>query len=177
MRRVTSLLLGLAFATTMASCGGGGSSEPSGGGASSSSAGCQSGSLRLSVGKGGVATGHVSTPVLIANTSKSPCTLAGYPSVTLLGAGGKALDVKVRPVGSDFFGNVPARTVAVPAGGQASFRLVTSNGGEDVSGCPKALKARVELPNSGGAVALRFAASACPGTITVSRIGSGRSAE
>lgn len=180
MGRATSLLLGLvAAAALLASCGGGdgGTSSSPDATASSAAATCRSGDLHLGVGKGGVATGHVSSGYLIRNSSGGACTLRGYPSITLLNANGQALGVKVMPVASDFFGPVPDRAVPIPAGGQASFRLVTSNGGEDVSGCPKAQKARVELPNSAGTQTLRFAAVACPGTLTVSRIGRGSSAE
>jgi hypothetical protein len=178
MRRGASLLLGLTFAVALASCGGGNGASTANQGATASTAAsnCGSGDLRLSLGRGSAATGHVESPILIRNASQRPCTLRGYPSVTLLGANGQALGVEVKPVASDFFGPVPDRAVPISAGGQASFRLVTSNGGEDISGCPNAKKARVELPDSAGTQTLRFAAVACPGTLTVSRIGRGDSA-
>jgi Domain of unknown function (DUF4232) len=178
MRRTAALLVGLSAAAALAACGGGSSSSTERGATASSAAqSCTTGTLHLSLGKGSVATGHVATPVLIKSSSKRPCSLSGYPSVTLLGPGGQPLSVKVKPAGADFFGKVPDRIVAIPAGGEASFRLVTSNGGQDLSGCPKARSARIELPDNAGTQTLSFAAAACPGTITVSRIGSGRSAE
>jgi hypothetical protein len=176
IRRIALPLLALVAAFAPA-CGGGDDGSTSDQATSSSTpANCRAGALHVTAGKGGVATGHVSSSFLIRNSGETPCTLRGYPNVTLLDANGKPLDVAVKQVASDFFGPVPDRAVSIPAGGQASFRLVTSNGGEDVSGCPKTQKARVELPNSPGTQVLRFAAVACPGTITVSRIGRGRSA-
>jgi hypothetical protein len=183
------ILLG-ALVLTAASCGGGGSSsstsgstatatsphKPSGASASQAATRCQSGDVRIGTGRGSIATGHVESPFLIRNTSSRRCTLRGFPTVTPLGKAGKPLSVKVKPAAVDFFPPVPNREVVLPAGGLASFRLVTSNGGQSVAGCPRARQVRVGLPQDSSAQTLPFAAIVCPGTVTVSRVAQGKSA-
>jgi hypothetical protein len=181
-------LLG-ALILAAASCGGGGSSsstpgstatatsphQPSTATASQAATRCHSGDVRIESGRGGIATGHVESPFLIRNTSSRRCTLRGFPTVTPLGKAGKPLSVKVKPAAVDFFGPVPNREVVLPAGGLASFRLVTSNGGQSV-GCPRARQVRVSLQGDSNAQTLPFAAIVCPGTVTVSRVAQGKSA-
>jgi hypothetical protein len=180
---------GLIALTALASCGGGSSSSTSGststatsaqkpGGASASSAAprCQSGDVRIGAGRGSIATGHVESPFLIRNISTHRCTLRGFPTVTPLGKAGKPLPVKVKHAAVDFFPPIPNREVAVPGGGLASFRVVTTNGGQSVAGCPRARQIRVALPQDASAQALPFVAIVCPGTVTVSRVAQGKSA-
>ncbi len=179
--------------TALASCGGGGNSsstsaststattETSSGKSptattSSAPTRCAPAGLRISAGPGSIATGHVESPFLIRNTSGRSCTLRGYPGVTALGKGGQPLAVKVKPVAVDFFSSIPKRKITLPAGGLASFRLVTTNGGQSVSGCPRARQVRVALPPDPAVQTLPFAAIVCPGTVTVSAIAAGRSA-
>jgi hypothetical protein len=144
--------------------------------ASSAPSRCQSGDVRIGTAPGSVATGHVETPFLIRNTTTRPCTLRGFPTVTPLGKAGKPLPVKVKPAAVDFFASIPNREVLVPAGGLASFRLVTTNGGQSVAGCPRARQVRVALPQDASAQALPFVGIVCPGTVTVSRVAQGKSA-
>jgi hypothetical protein len=177
----------------LASCGGGGNSgstaaststattqtstgKSSTATTSSTPTRCAPGGLRISAGRGSIATGHVESPFLIRNTSGGRCTLRGFPSITALGSTGQALAVKVKPVAVDFFAPIPNREVALPAGRSASFRLVTTNGGQSVSGCPRARQVRVALPHDPATQTLPFVAIVCPGTVTVSRIAAGRSA-
>jgi Protein of unknown function (DUF4232) len=188
--RLAVWILLAALVLTAASCGGGGSSsstsgststatsaqKPSGASASSAATRCQSGDVRIGAARGSVATGHVESPFLIRNTSGRRCTLRGFPTVTALGEAGKPLSVNVKPTAVDFFPRVPNREVALPPGGLASFRIVTTNGGQSVAGCPKALQVKVVMPQESGGQALPFVAIVCPGTVTVSRVAQGKSA-
>jgi Protein of unknown function (DUF4232) len=173
--------LAVVLALTAAGCGGGGnggSTSTSGTATASSAAGpCRANDLRVKRGSGGVATGHELVGFILRNGSGGPCTLRGFPNVTLLDRSGRALGVTVKPLSSDFFGQLAVRTIAVPAGGAASFHLafeVAINGGN----CPTARSMRVTLPDGGAALraALRNQL-ACPGGVTVSPLGAGQSGE
>jgi hypothetical protein len=144
--------------------------------ASSAPSRCQSGDVRISAAPGSVATGHVESPFLIRNTTARRCTLRGFPTVIPLGKTGQPLAVKVKPAAVDFFPQVPDREVALQPAGLASFRLVTTNGGQSVAGCPGARQVRVALPQDASSQALPFVGIVCPGTVTVSRVAQGKSA-
>ena len=82
----------------------------------------------------------------------------------------------MKPATVDFFSAIPNREIVLRPGGLASFRLVTTNGGQSVAACPKALQVKVVLPQESGGRALPFVGIVCPGTVTVSRIAQGKSA-
>ena len=69
------------------------------------------------------AAGNVGIPFIIANTSKSACTLVGYPHLHLSPSTYKKSTVKVVNGGGMIFISVPARTVVIKPGATASFGL------------------------------------------------------
>ncbi len=105
---------------------------------------CESSSLSLSRGGTSGATGTIGLGVIIRNTGTSPCTLDGYPTLTLTPASGS-----VSPV---FSVTGPSPSVVEIAGkGEAGFVVEYSDvqvNGE--TSCPEIVSMRVALPGSAG---------------------------
>jgi hypothetical protein len=178
MRMGAALAAAVAVAT-VAGCGGGngGSTSTSGQATISSlTQPCRAGQLGVAAGQGGVGAGNATTPFGISNRSGRPCRLRGFPRVVLLDGNGHAMSPTAKPRSADYFGNVPVRTVTVPANGKASFRLAyqTATGtGKCVS--PQSL--RVSWPGSSGALRSVVANQhVCANGISVSPFAPGHSA-
>lgn len=98
----------------------------------------------------GVASGMVLANAVLTNTSRSACTLRGYPQLQLVGAGGRARPTRVSHAG--IWGS--DRVVAVPLarGRHASFTVQYSIRPTGPGACPLATL-RVTPP---GATAARL---------------------
>lgn len=68
----------------------------------------------------GAAAGHIGVPFIIANISKSTCTLEGYPKLNF-GSSWRGRSIKVIDGGSMIYGPVKPRLVVIKPGRDASF--------------------------------------------------------
>ena len=83
---------------------------------------CRSSQLHLSAYLVNVGAGNVTTGFTFTNTSPSPCTLHGWPTLRLVLSGGRVVDPHSRHVSvSAENGPLRVRTVALRPGGAASF--------------------------------------------------------
>jgi Protein of unknown function (DUF4232) len=97
--------------------------------------GCPTSSLRLSFVSGQGAAGTAYMTYALTNVGSSPCTLFGYPGVSILGGAGQIVQHPAQRGGIQ----APTRVkvVTLSRGGQARF-LVTSSDVIPSPGCPHA---------------------------------------
>jgi hypothetical protein len=176
-------VLALALAAAALEACGGGNAGTTGATATSSSAAhgptaarCRAQDLRIRFGRGGAGLGNDLTAFGVRNASGPPCTLAGFPRITLLDGNGRAAAVRVKPKGIDYFGTTPKRTVTLTPTGLASFRL-WSTANVLTAPCVTAQAIRVMSPGDDSAREVRIdIGHVCTGGITVSRFEPGRAA-
>lgn len=103
--------------------------------------------LRLTVKDEGAAAGTRIFAVTITSASLHTCTLSGFPSVALLGAGDSPITTRDGHHGTMARG-VGERTVAIDASKQAAFLITMSGGGlpSPKPACPLVTGLRVKLP-------------------------------
>jgi len=100
-----------------------GTLSPSAASASKTVPVCANTQLEVAVAWGpGAAAGNIGVPFIIANTSKTSCTLEGYPKLGIYYSY-KKRSVKVVDGGGMVFGPVKPRVVVLRPGGDASFGL------------------------------------------------------
>jgi hypothetical protein len=186
--RIAAILAIVAgLVTALASCGGGNGGSASSpeqpqksnrATASEAPRRCTTNELRIVPAPGGAATGHSEIPYAIFNQDHRRCSLYGFPRITLLGPGGKPVELKVKPSSHDFFGTVPKRIVIVPEGGLATFRLADSSGPYvGTEKCLKVSRMRVSFPPDPDSKLTKFGGMICPdGNTTVSPVARNRSA-
>jgi hypothetical protein len=110
-------------------------------------AACRAGALRLAQQPGGEgAAGTLFVGIGVTNTSTHPCTLRGYPQITLShGTTALAATVVDGGLGGPFA--EPVRTVTLAPGGTSAFAFayntVTINSG---TSCPQADRMHLRLP-------------------------------
>lgn len=115
---------------------------------------CQSSQLKVTEAKGGAAAGTIEVPFSIANTGSQPCSLDGYPTLTLVGPSGD-LSAQVSHEGQGEVFQVAPATVTLPANSSeaAAFVLAYSDvpsGGQ--TSCPKVDEIEAALPGETSAV-------------------------
>jgi hypothetical protein len=183
LRWASGLVLALCLAGMLEACGGGNGST-SGATATSSSAEhatpatprCRAKDLRIRFGNGGIGLGNDLTAFGVRNASGHPCTLAGFPRVILLDTSGKAVAVRAKPKGADYFGTTPKRIVTLTPTGLASFRL-WSSANLNTTPCATVRAIRVIPPGDDSTREVRInIGHVCTGGITVSRFEPGRAA-
>lgn len=85
---------------------------------------CSYNQLEVAVAWGpGAAAGHIGIPFIIANVSKSACTLKGYPKLSFTPNSYKGQVLKAIDGGSMIFVPVKPRLVVIRPGADASFGL------------------------------------------------------
>ncbi|MGH2889531.1 MAG: DUF4232 domain-containing protein, partial [Solirubrobacteraceae bacterium] len=138
---------------------------------------CRASGLALSFLGGQGATGHGELGFALRNTGSSACSTVGYPGIQFLDRSGNALTTTPKHTTSDFFGQLPLRTLTVAAGGTVSFRLGVSHGGEPAALCQTAYGLQVIPPNDTATlrVSIPQGATEC-GATTVSPLQPGDSA-
>jgi len=109
---------------------------------------CFSSQLAVTLGRGGVATGHVGRLVSFRNTSATTCTLLGYPGMQMLDAAGHPIRTQVLRGTAITVPSVPERVVTLTPGALASFDL----GYDDATGygndrCPTSARVEITPPN------------------------------
>lgn len=158
------------------------SSDSSGGGSSggadvSGPPPCRAAGLALSFLGGQGATGHGELGFSLRNTTSAPCSTGGYPGILFLSAGGGQLATTPEHTTSDFFGQLPERSLVVAPGQSVSFRLGVSHGEGSSGQCATASALQVIPPNDTATLVVPIpnGASEC-GTTTVSPVQPGNSA-
>ncbi len=126
---------------------------------------CRAANLRLNSEAGDAGAGGRTNVFGVTNIGTAPCSVAGYPAVSLLDAQGRGLTA----IRSDQNPNT-ATPVNIPAGGKAFFDIHWTvvpfeGGGERV--CPSAARVRVLIPGDPAALAIPLAFQPCGGRIRV----------
>ena len=139
--------------------------QPAPGGVLPASTPCRAAQLRLNSETADAGMGGRTNVFGVANAGTTPCSVAGYPAVSLLDAQGRALTA----IRSDQNPNT-ATPVNIPAGGKAFFDIHWTvvpfeGGGERV--CPSAARVRVLIPGDTAALAIPLAFQPCGGRIRV----------
>ena len=132
---------------------------------------CRAANLRLNSETGDAGAGGRTNVFGVTNIGTAPCSVAGYPAVSLLDAQGRGLTA----IRSDQNPNT-ATPVSIPAGGKAFFDIHWTvvpfeGGGERV--CPSAARVRVLIPGDPAALAIPLAFQPCGGRIRVNPFRSG----
>ena len=126
---------------------------------------CRAAQLRLNSETGDAGAGNRTNVFGVTNTGIAPCSVAGYPSVSLLDAQGSALTA----VRSDQNPQT-ATPVNIPVGGKVFFDIawnVVPNEGAVERVCPSAARVRVLIPGDPAALAIPLAFTPCGGRIRV----------
>lgn len=135
------------------------------GGVLPTSAPCRVAQLQLTSESGDAGAGNRTNVFAVTNTGAAPCSVAGYPSVSLLDAQGRGLTA----IRSDQNPQT-ATPVNIPAGGKAFFDIhwnVVPNEGAGERVCPSAARVRVLIPGDVTALAVPLAFTPCGGRIRV----------
>lgn len=139
--------------------------QPAPGGVLAAVAPCRSDQLRLASESGDAGAGNRSNVFSVTNSSAAPCSVSGYPAVTLLDGQGRGLTA----IRSDQNPNT-ATPVNVAVGGKAFFDIawsVVPNEGAGERVCPSATRVRAMIPGQPTALAIPFAFTPCGGRIRV----------
>jgi hypothetical protein len=140
---------------------------------------CSTFQLHLAGGGTGAGLGNVATQITLTNVSSHACTLEGYPTVTLVGNGGRVLVTHATPAttGAYMFPAVVPHRVALAPGDVATFML---GYGDNPSGagltepyeiaCPVTSAVRVILPGTHEFGTAKVAIAPCEGMVDVSPI-------
>ncbi|HEX9035388.1 MAG TPA: DUF4232 domain-containing protein [Ktedonobacterales bacterium] len=154
-------ILALALAATLAACGSASTSKGSGTtGASATTGGCQNLSL-LGPATNNIA-GHIRYSFAVANGGASPCTLEGYPKVTL---DTSAITV-ITTTSAATWSNVAIEPVTLAPNSFATFAV---QGYDQTTGC-QFVNLSIELPQQTTSAPYDTPISFCGGKIYVSPI-------
>jgi len=116
---------------------------------------------------GAAAGGAATTVVALTNSSKSACSLDGYPRLQLLSQTGADLPTTVDHGGSGIPTTLTAQPVNLSArGGQGSFMLYwVATPSNTQPTCPQGTKMTVSLPGSDKSFTMTAEINACGGII------------
>lgn len=148
---------------------------PAPGAAPASAPPCRGPQLRLSTEGGDAGAGNRVMNIGIRNIGTQPCSLTGYPTVTLQDAEGRGLAaVRSEQATGSYFapGRPPAPVVLVPQD-KAAFELAWSAIPHEAEGervCPEAARIRVTAPGDTSPASLDMAFAPCGGRVKVSPI-------
>jgi len=139
--------------------------QPAPGGVLPASTPCRAAQLRLTSETGDAGAGGRTNVFALTNAGTAPCSISGYPAVSLLDTQGRALTA----IRSDQNPNT-ATPVNIPVGGKGYFDIHWTvvpfeGGGERV--CPTAARVRVLIPGDTAALAVPLSFTPCGGRIRV----------
>lgn len=134
---------------------------------------CRSTQLKLSNEGGDAGMGNRVADIGVQNTGAQPCSLTGYPTVTLLDGRGRSLTAirSEQATGSYFRQGEAPRPVTLAPQAKARFELawnVVPNEGAGERTCPSAATVRVAAPGDTATTSLSMAFTPCGGRIRVS---------
>jgi membrane-bound inhibitor of C-type lysozyme len=139
--------------------------QPSSGG---DPAACRTADLRLAAGETDAGAGNRAQILTLTNAGTTPCSLSGYPAVSLLDANGRP----VSGVRSDQNAGT-ASPVILPAAGRAFFDIawnVVPNEAEGQTTCPTAARVTVRVGADTATLALPLTFTPCGGRIRVNPV-------
>lgn len=136
---------------------------------------CRGQSLSGALATSDGAAGHVHLVIALRNSGAVACTLDGYPLVGLVGAGGKALPVRLTHDGDMAFPARKPAPVTLAPGAVASFDIGFGHvPGDGETSCPQAQSLRVTPPGDTHAVTVAATADPCDsGRLAVSPLVAG----
>lgn len=139
--------------------------QPAPGGVLPASTPCRAANLRLNSETADAGAGGRTNVFGVTNAGATPCSVSGYPAVSLLDTQGRGLTA----IRSDQNPQT-ATPVNIPAGGKAYFDIHWTvvpfeGGGERV--CPTAARVRVLIPGDTAALAVPLSFTPCGGRIRV----------
>ena len=140
--------------------------QPAPGGVLPASTPCRVAQLRLTSETGDAGAGNRVNVFGVTNAGTTPCSVAGYPSVSLLDGQGRALTA----IRSDQNPNT-ATPVNIPVGGKAFFDIawnVVPNEGRGQTTCPSVTRIRATVPGDDTAVTLAQTLTPCGGRVRIS---------
>ncbi|RZJ19675.1 MAG: DUF4232 domain-containing protein [Brevundimonas sp.] len=136
------------------------------------SAPCKGGQLRLTNEGGDAGMGNRVAVLGIQNTGAQPCSLTGYPTVTLLDSKGQALAVRAdQNPGNYFHSNTAPEPVELRPQTRAYFDLawnVVPHEGQGETICPSTARVRLTVPGDAAPVSLAQTFTPCGGRVRVS---------
>ncbi|MEU8461608.1 DUF4232 domain-containing protein [Streptomyces sp. NPDC029003] len=159
-RTVVPVLLSLAAGAALVGAGPAAGAERPAGREST----CALGNLKVSAGEPDAGAGQLYLPLRFTNTGDRPCTLLGYPGVSVLNGSRQQIG---RPADRD--GQVPA-AVSLAPGRSATATLHTTNGPIGGPCLPKGEFLKVYPPASRDAVLLNTPFQVCSNRFTVSPV-------
>ena len=110
---------------------------------------CFSKQLAVKLGQAGVALGHAGQVVSLRNTSRTTCTLSGYPGLQMLNAAGHPIRTQVLHGIAYTVPSVRERVVTLAPGGAASFDLGYDDGtGYGNERCPTSSRVEITPPSA-----------------------------
>jgi hypothetical protein len=127
--------------------------------------GCATSALKVSLGPPNAAAGTTFYPLKFVNTSKTSCTLTGYPGVSAVTSSGKQIGNSASRSGAKF------RTVTVAPGKQQSASVgIVDTGNFSASSCKPVTAAglRIIPPNQSQSVTIKKKFSTCSSTASTS---------
>ncbi len=146
---------------------------PPGGAVTPAVAACRGPQLKLSNDGGDAGAGHRVAIIGVQNLGTQPCSLTGYPAVTLQDARGRTLTtVRSEQTDSNYFrSGSPSTPVVLAAQAKAFFDVawnVVPHEGEGETTCPNATRVRAIAPGDTSPASLSMAFTPCGGRIRVS---------
>ncbi len=136
---------------------------------------CRAPQLRLSNEGGDAGAGNRVANIGVQNIGTQPCSLTGYPTVTLQDAQGRNLAAirSEQATGSYFTPGQPPAPVVLAPQARAAFELAWSaipNEGQGERTCPNAARIRVTAPGDTSPASLDMNLAPCGGRVKVSPV-------
>lgn len=136
---------------------------------------CRGPQLRLSNEGGDAGAGNRIVNIGLQNVGAQPCSLTGYPGVTLQDAQGRTLTgIRAeQAAGSYFTADQPPAPVVLAPQERAAFELawsVVPHEGQGERTCPAAKRVRVTAPGDASAASLDLDLTPCGGRVKVSPV-------
>jgi len=126
---------------------------------------CAASQLSLGPLRTGAASGEVLYTVAVVNRSTTTCSLAGFPRLSLLGAGGVALAAPVRQGVAALSQSQAVRPVVLAPRGTASVTVGFAEDPSDAAACPPARGLALGLPGAAGSLSLGVPLGPCHGSL------------
>jgi len=132
---------------------------------SSSTGACATSALKVTLGPANGTAGTTFYPLKFVNTSKTSCTLTGYPGVSAVTSSGKQIGNSASRVNAKF------KTVTLAPGKQQSSSVgIVDTGNFSPSACAPVTAAALKIipPNQGQSLTIKKKFSTCSSTSTTS---------
>ena len=127
--------------------------------------GCSTSALKVSLGQANGSAGTTYYPLQFTNTSKTTCTLRGYPGVSAVTGSGQQIGNPASRIQSSF-----ATVALAPGTRQSAFLGIVETGNFSPSVCAPVMAAALKVfpPNSGKSLTIKKSFSTCSSTTTTS---------